>query len=223
MAGEPEPQWPKEALGAIVHEIVGWLRALWAVARTPRRFVADWAEGRTRPLNPLAYSLNGLAVAGPITAIIVHLLHIDDDALPLWAQLLKPVFPWAYNLIWLVPVHYGLRLFGSTRKLRTSVGASFYAGGPVHLARLLVVPLQLDQMAHPHDFRLAIYSGIGGLVTMILFCFYMTATMAGAHRLRAGRTALVVIVVFVISASFWGWFGIHSGRAGLRVIRALIT
>jgi hypothetical protein len=161
--------------------------------------------------------------AGPITAIIVYLLHVEDDALPLWAQLLKPVFPWAYNLIWLVPVHYGLRLFGSTRKLRTTVGASFYAGGPLHLARLLVVPLQLDQMAHPHDFRLALASGIGGLVIMLLFCFYMTATMAGAHRLRTGRTALVVIVVFVISAIFWGWFGIRTGRAGLRVIRALIT
>jgi hypothetical protein len=223
MASEPEPQWVREAFGAIAHEILGWLRALYAVARTPRRFVADWAEGRTRPLNPFAFTLNGLAVAGPLTAIIVHLMHIEDDVLPVWAQLLKPLFPWAYNLVWLLPVHYALRLFGSTRQLRTTIGASFYAGGPVHLARLFVVPLQLNQMAHPHDFHLAIVSGIGGLVTMFLFCFYMTATMSGAHRLRAGRVALVVIVVFVISAGFWSWFSIHSGRAGLRVIRALIT
>src|SRR5207245_1275620 len=98
---------------------------------------------------------NGLAVAGPITAIIVHFMHLEDDVLPLWAQLLKPAFPWVYNLVWLVPVHYGLRLLGSKRALRTTVGASFYAGGPIHLARLLVVPLQLKQMAQPHDFKLA--------------------------------------------------------------------
>jgi hypothetical protein len=223
MAGEPEPQWPREAFGAIWHEIVGWLRALIAVTAAPRRFVADWADGRTRPLNPLAFALNGLAVAGPITAIIVHFMHLDDDVLPLWAQLLKPVFPWAYNILWLVPVHYALRFLGSRRTLRTTVGASFYAGGPLHLARLFVVPLQLKQMANPHDFRLALESGVGGLVIMILFCWYMTATMAGAHKLRTWRAAVVVIIVFMISAGFWAWFGIRTGRAGLRVIRAMIT
>jgi len=122
-----------------------------------------------------------------------------------------------------VPVHFGLRALGGTRRLRTSIGASFYAGGPTHIARLFVVPLQLRQMAHPHDLRFAIQSAIGGLLTMIVFCVYMSAGLAGAHQLKTWRAALVVVVVFAISTVLWAWFGIATKDAGLRVVRALIT
>ena len=64
---------------------------------------------------------------------------------------------------------------------------------------------------------------IGGLVIMILFSVYMIAAMSAAHRIRTWRAAIVVIIVFVASATLWGWFGIRTGRAGLRVVRALIT
>lgn len=223
MASEPDPPWVREAFGAIAHEVVAWLRALAAVTVAPRRFVAAWSDGELRPLNPLAFSLNTLAVAGPVVAILVRLLGIEDDVLPLWAQLLKPLFPWIYNLVWLVPVHYGLRALGGQRRLSTTVGASFYANGPVHIARLFAAPLQLRQLAHPHNFRLAVEAALGGLAIMILFCIYLTAAMAGAHKLPRWRAAIVVVAVFAVSAVLWAWFGIVTKDAGLRVVRALIT
>jgi hypothetical protein len=223
MASEPDPPWPREAAGAIAHEVLGWLRALGAVLATPRRFAAAWASGEIRPLNPLAYSLNTLAIAGPATALLVHVAGVEDDVLPLWAQLLKPLLPWVYNLLWLLPVHFGLRALGGTRRLRTTVGASFYAGGPIHLLRIFTVPLQLQQLLHPHDRHAAIVSALCGLVMFLLFTIYSTAVMAGAQRVSTWRAALVVVIVFLVSVFFWAELRMRAGQAGLHLIRAMIT
>ena len=223
MTSEPDPPWLREAAGAIAHELLGWLRALAAVTRSPRRFCAEWAAGESHPLNPLAFALNTLALAGPAAALLAHLIGIEDDVLPLWVQILKPAFPWLYNLVWLVPVHFGLRALGGTRRLGTTVGAAFYAGGPLQIARIFYVPLQLSAMAHPGDLRVALTLLLSGFVMMALFCGYTSAALAGAHRMKAWRAAVVVVVVFVISAIVWAWIGIHSGNAGMRVIRAIIT
>jgi hypothetical protein len=223
MASEPDPPWMREAAGAIAHELLGWLRALVAVTRAPRRFCAEWAAGEIRPLNPLAYSLNTLAVVVPAAALVTHLIGIEDDVLPLWAQLLKPLFPWVYDLLWLLPVHFALRALGGTRRLGTTVGASFYASGPLHFVRVFYVPLQLWQMAHPTDLRFALMSAVSGLVVMVLFCSYSTAALAGAHQMPRWRAAVVVVVFFVVSAALWAWLGIRTGHAGMRVVRAMIT
>lgn len=228
-AGSTEPQphddppWTREALAVITHEILGWLRALVAVTRAPRRFVADWADGRTRPLNPLAFALNGLTIAGPVTALIVHLVALPDDQLPFWVHVVKPLVPWAYNVLWLLPVHVGLRLVGGTRRLRTTIGAAFYAGGPMHIIRLFVLPVQLMQMQHPHDVLWSLLSGVVALVQMTLLCIYLSAAMAGAHKLRTWRAALVVTGLFLASVVAWGYFGVKMGKSGMRVVRMFIT
>ncbi len=223
MASEPDPPWMREAAGAIAHEILGWLRALLDVTRAPRRFCAAWADGQIRPLNPLAYALNTLAVVGPASALLTHLIGIEDDVLPLWVQLLKPLIPWIYSLLWLVPVHLGLRALGSTRRLSTTIGASFYAGGPPQFLSLFYVPMQLWQMAHPKDLRFALASFVSGVVMMVLLCGYATAAQAGAHKMRPRRAAVVVIGLFVVSALFWAWVEVRTGELGLRVVRVLIT
>jgi hypothetical protein len=120
-------------------------------------------------------------------------------------------------------VHLGLRAMGGERRLRTTVGASFYAGGPLHIVRIFLVPVQLRQIAHPHDHRAALASLVGGFVVMLIFCGYGTAVMAGAHRISRLRAGAVVVFVFLVSVVLWGWFGLHAGLAGLRVVRALIT
>jgi uncharacterized integral membrane protein len=227
-AAEPDrsdPPWPREAFGALVHEIGGWLRALLAVARAPRRFAADWADGRIRPLNPLAYALNGLALSGPVTAIIVWLVGIGVDELPFWAQVLKPLFPWVYNLVLVLPMHAGLRLLGSQRRLRTTIGAFFYGAGPLHILRLFFLPLQLLQMipSHQRDWRVIVAGSVAGLLQMVLFAIYLVACQAGAHKLKAWRAALPTVIVFLASVVGWGWFGIHFGPSGLRIVRAMIT
>ncbi|HEY2746807.1 MAG TPA: hypothetical protein VGL86_19395 [Polyangia bacterium] len=223
MASEPDPRWIREAAGAVAHEFLGWLRALAGVVAAPRRFVAAWADGEIRPLNPLAYSLNTLALAGPATALLVHLAGVEDDVLPLWAQLLKPILPWIYNLLWLLPVHFGLRVLGGKRPLRTTVGASFYVGGPIHLLRIFTVPLQLLQFLHPHDLHLAIASSLCGIAMFLVYTIYMTAAMAGAHRLARWRAALVVVVFFVLSVFFWAGLTLRAGQAGMHIFRAMIT
>lgn len=223
MASEPDPPWPREAAGAIAHEFVGWLRAFGGVVVAPRRFAAAWAAGESRPLNPLAYSLNTLAFAGPATALLVHLAGVEDDVLPLWAQLVKPLLPWIYNLVWLLPVHFVLRALGGKRRLRTTVGASFYAGGPIHLLRIFTVPIQLQQLLHPHDKHLAIASALCGIVMFVIYAIYTTAVLAGAQRVATWRAAVVVVGFFVASVVFWAELKLRAGQAGLHIIRAMIT
>ncbi|MDB4969104.1 MAG: hypothetical protein JWN44_4793 [Myxococcales bacterium] len=221
--GVEDPPWTRDAVAVITHEILGWLRALVAFTRAPRRFVADWADGRTRPLNPLAFALNGLTIAGPVTALIVHMVALPDDQLPFWVQVIKPLVPWAYNILWLVPVHLGLRLMGGRRRLRTTIGASFYAGGPMHIMRLFILPIQLIQMQRPTDIRWSLISGVAALVQMTLLCIYLTAALGGAHKLRPWRAALVILVLFVASLVSWGYFGIKMGKSGMRIVRLFIT
>ncbi|MCU1281841.1 MAG: hypothetical protein JWM53_5387 [bacterium] len=225
MAGEPDPQWFREAVGAIAHEIFAWLRALAAVTRAPRRFVADWADGRTRPLNPLAFALNGLALAGPVTAIAVHVIDIGDDDFPLWLLLVKPAIPWLYNLLFLVPVHLLLRLFGARRKLRTTFGAAFYAGGPIVIVRLLFLPLHLLAVTPRYfaDVRVALATGVVGIIEFGVFLYFMTAALAGAHKLRGWRAFVSIALPFLVSIVVWGWFGIHAHKASMRWVRAMIT
>src|SRR5437879_3896310 len=189
-APDDDPPWVRDAFAAVAHEIMGWLRALVAVTRAPRRFVADWADGKTHPLNPVAFALNGLTVAGPVTALIVHLVKFPDDQLPFWAQVLKPLVPWTYNILSLLPVHADLRLVGGKRKLRTTIGASFYAGGPMHIFRLFLLPFQLMQMLHPSDARLSLIMTLLSLVLFVMFCVYVSSAMAGAHKLPMWRAAL---------------------------------
>ena len=223
MAGEPDPPWVHEAASAFGHEIVGWLRAFGGVVRAPRRFVAAWAAGQSAPLNPLLYSLNMLAFAGPATALLVHLAGVEDDVLPLWAQLLKPLLPWVYNLLWLTPLHFVLRALGGTRRLRTTIGAAFYAAGPIHFVRIFTAPTSLMQMAHPHDLRLALLSGGIGLAMFVVYTIYSTAAMAGAQRLPLWRAAIAVVGMFLVSVAIMTLIRARAGAAGLHLIRALIT
>jgi hypothetical protein len=220
-----DPQWPREAFAALAHEIVGWLRALLAVTRAPRRFAADWADGRIRPLNPLAFALNGLAVSGPVTAFVVWLVGMGTDELPIWGHIAKWLFPWVYNLLLVLPMHAGLRLLGSRRPLRTTIGAFFYCGGPMIILRLLLLPVQLLQMmpSHERDWRVTIAASLAGLLQLALFGVYLVATQAGAHKLKPWRAALPTLIVFLASFVAWGWFGIHYGPRGLKLVRALIT
>ena len=223
MASEPDPRWPREAAGAIAHELLGWLRALGGVLAAPRRFCAAWAEGEVRPLNPLAYSLNTLALAGPAMALMVHLAGVQDDVLPLWAQLAKPILPWIYSLVWLLPKHLCLRALGGRRRLRTTIGAAFYADGPIHLVRIFTAPVQLQQLLHPHDLHLAAASTVSALAMFIVYAIYMSAAMAGTHRIATWRAALVVVGFFVASTFFWAELKMRAGQAGMHLIRAMIT
>jgi hypothetical protein len=78
-------------------------------------------------------------------------------------------------------------------------------------------------MAHPTDMHIALASLLVGVVVMGLFCAYSALALGGAHQIKTWRAAIVVVVVFVVAAVVWGWFGMRTGRAGLRVVRALIT
>jgi hypothetical protein len=220
-----DPPWPREAYLALAHELRGWVQALIAVTRAPRRFGANWADGVTRPLNPLAYALNGLALSGPVKAIIVRLVGIGTDELPLWADVVKPLIPWAYNLLMVLPIHAGLRMLGSRRRLRTTVGAHFYSGGPLHILNLLLLPVTLLQMTptYGRDLRVIVAGSLAGLLQMVAFGIYVVATQAGAHKLKTWRAAVPVLTVFFASFIAWGWYGVHAGRAGLKLVRMMIT
>jgi hypothetical protein len=218
---ETDPNWPRQAIAAVVGELVAWLRALLAVTRAPRRFAADWANGRTRVLNPLAFALNELAVVGPVHALCAHLFGMTVE-LPLWLQAAKVVLLWLYTLAWVAPLHLALRALGGTRPLRTTLGAAIYGGGPATILRLITMPVMLRIMTRP-SLGGALAMLVLSLVELLVVAIYMTAAIAGAHGVRSWRAAVPLVIMLCASSALWGWIGVRAGQAGFKLVLALVT
>jgi hypothetical protein len=214
-AGAPDPHWPREAVGAILHELRGYARAAWAMARAPARFSAGWARGEVRALNPLACILNALAISGPWRALWVRLLHIDVVA-PLWVDVAKPLLP-AVGLTFLGGgAHLILRLFGRVRPLRTTLGITLYVNaGPMTALGFVSRPLAEAALVG----RVSAFGQLASVVALVVFAVYLVVGLAAAHGVRRRR---VVVAVIVIIASWMAvWIAITRLMPGL--VKAMLT
>jgi hypothetical protein len=172
-------------------------------------------------LNPLAFALNNLALAGAARAAIARLVGFASDSFPLWVEIARPLVPWVFGLIWQLPLHAGLRLGGSRRRLRTTIGASFYAGGPIGIVTLLALPLHLRAMSSTSP-PLLLANAAGGLITLVLSLAFLTATHAGAHGLSRRRALLPVLFITLGAAACGAWMGMHSPPWAHKMLSVLL-
>ncbi len=214
----PDPHWPREAIGAILHELREYLRAAWAVARAPARFSAGWARGEVRALNPLACILNALAIAGPWRAFWARLLHIEYAA-PLWVDLGKPFLPAIGLTFFGGGVHLFLRLFadrGRIRPLRTSLGITLFVNaGPMTMLGLVSRPLAEAAIAG----RAGLVGQLGSFVAVIIFGVYLSIALAAAHGVPRKRVAVGVVLVLLTWMAIWVAFT----RLVPGIVKALVT
>ena len=206
MTSEPDPPWPGDAVRAVGRELAAFARTLWAMLSAPARFADDWAAGRRRALNPLAFLLNALAVLGPWRALWARLVDPNPLTIPLWFELAKPLYPIVINVSVTALVHLLLKPLGARRPLRSTLAIGMYvSGGPSAIMNFLVGPLMLYGFLHREDARVALPMALANLAMLAVFIVYSILAQAGLHRLRRWRVAVAVLLA-------WTAFAIVSAR-----------
>lgn len=194
MTGEPEPNWPRRAVEALIDEWRGFFVVVAASTLHPVRFAREWADGERRVLNPLACALNAFGISFVWTWLCARMLGAQ---LP---QLFKLDFsePW-FQLVTVMIFgslyHFPLRWLGSRRRWRTTVGAQLYtAAGPWLLLHAVTTPWSLYVVKQGNAPWLALVT----LPLMLPQLAYYVLPQVGAHRLAWWR-ALLAFVIFMFA------------------------
>jgi len=209
MTSEPDPPWLRDAIRAVGHELAAFLTTLWAILSAPARFADDWASGRRRALNPLAFLFNAVAVLGPWRAFWARLLDPNPPTTPLWFELSKPLYPVVINVSVTALLHLLLRPLGARRPLRSSLAIGMYvSGGPMSLFNFLLGPVMLYGFIHKDNVTVALTTSFANLGLLVIFIVYSILAQAGLHRLPRWRVTIAVLLA-------WIAFGVFSARTSI--------
>jgi hypothetical protein len=191
MAGEPDPNWPRQAWRAFLHEWAEYARAAVAVTRAPVRVVAEWAAGERELLNPFYCLLNAVAIVTAADVIVRAVRHTGDLGLPNWLELLLPALSLFNAAVVASLIHFPLRLLGGRGRWRSSFGASIYVNAgpmvPLQMVHSAIWPATIN--SKPTPAFLASFAMI-----LLPFAFYLVATLSGALRVRWWRAALATAI-----------------------------
>ena len=209
MTSEPDPPWLRDAVRAVGRELAAFGTTLWAIVASPARFADDWAAGRRRALNPLAFLLNALAVLGPWRALCARVIDPNPPTTPLWFELGKPIFPVVINISVTALFHLLLKPLGGRRPLRSSLAMAMYvSGGPLSILNFLVSPLVLYGFIHHYHGAVAMASAVANLTLLGVFFFYLIVTESSLHRLPRWRVTIAVVIAWIL-------FGILPARVSI--------
>jgi hypothetical protein len=198
-----EPDWVGDAWRAARGELVLFGRTWLAFARAPRRTTCAWVSGEFRALNPLAYFINILAILAPYRLLWAHRFGFHSD-LPFALELLKPALPFVATFSQALLAHWFLRLLGSKRRARSTVGALLYAtGGWAMLFALVQWPLSLWTTIHPGKVGFASVSGLVVLAGGIVGTAILVVTLASLHGIRKRRAFVALMLGSLISGAVW--------------------
>jgi hypothetical protein len=204
MTSEPDPPWLRDAARAVGRELAAFAATLWAIVSSPARFADDWAAGRRRALNPLAFMLNALAVIGPWRALWARLVDPNPPTTPLWFEAAKPILPVVMNVTVTALFHLLLRPLGARRPLRSSLAMALYvSGGPLAILNFLVAPLVLYGYLHRDNPAIAAPMALANLALLVFFFVYLVVMQASLHRVARWRAAVAALLA-------WTAFGVGS-------------
>jgi hypothetical protein len=206
------PDWPREAARALAHETLGYLRVVWQTLAQPRRFYAEWADGTRRALNPLAVTLNSVAVVGIWRVVWQRLDGVTLPDAPWWLELIKPAITTASHCLYGVLVHGAMRLLGARRPLRTTLGATLYcSAGPLTLISIGFTPLTLLMTAHRAQLERGKLTPVDVVTTLLGFVLWMVSwvltamALGSAQRQRAWRVTIAVVVSTAMLLAGYTW------------------
>jgi hypothetical protein len=205
------PRWPREALDAAVHEVGAYLALVWQTTTRPRRFYAEWAAGERRALNPLAATLNAVAVLGVWQIILRNALHVPPASGSWWEELAAPLFATARGCVFGIVCHVMVWIFGARRPLRTTLGAVLLCfAGSICIVDLLVTPPvifyepMIEALKHDHGPRALCVASIGLFYAMASVSF-LTLAIASAQGRKGWRTIVPVVITAFAALVFVGW------------------
>jgi hypothetical protein len=192
MAGEPDPNWPRQALRGFLHEWASYARAAVAVTIAPVRSMGAWADGERELLNPLVCLLNAIAIITVADVLVRVVRHVGDDSPPWW-DLLEPALRLFNTAVVASLLHLPLKLLGARRRWRTTFGAALYvSAGP--MVPLYIVANALLGKAPPRGTPAPPSLLAFAVVMTAVFTVYLIAAAAGAHRLRWWRALLATAI-----------------------------
>jgi hypothetical protein len=203
-----DPDWTREALTSITHEIIAFLTTARAITLHPARFATEWSNGTRRALNPLAFELNAIAVLGPWVTLWSRIIDPDAPATSLGWELVKASLPIAGHVVAMSVCHGFIRLLGGARRLRSTVAIAFYvSGGPLALGMLATRPISLWSVVHPNSVAISALAGGVNLVAFCVMLAYQIAAQAALHRIARWRAAIAILSLWALWIGFWAWVG----------------
>jgi hypothetical protein len=213
MVGEPDRQWLREAARAFAHEWAAFFATVWRVTRAPRRFAADWADGKIEALNPILYTLNAVALQTPWVILWNRIAHRPDADLPLWAQALGGMSEFFNALLWTLPLHGVLRLIGGRRPLRSTYAISLYViMGPLTLLALPVIAVSAfagRDLHALHPSPLVLLLTLSSIAFLMIWIVYASLALGGLMRMRARLVAAVFTVILIGALVLDSWLASH--------------
>lgn len=183
------PDWIRDALRLSLGELRLFWNTLAAVTLHPATFASDWADGRRRALNPIAFLATSLAITVPISQLFSRFL-LKDPLVNRLGELGQEVAPYVLVAIWGGFNHLLIRAAGSNRPLRTTLGSTVYAlFGPLAIADLVVT-------AFMASFRIPVRTHRAAMLIpeLAVTGFYLSRITTGVHQLRWGWGMLAAVV-----------------------------
>jgi hypothetical protein len=211
-----DPHWLRDALAIpFIEKIRSMGRALAFFVRRPRAFGEAWFRGDKTIPNPLV----AMATSVPIVTLISQesARHLKFETAPrtLLAGLGETLDPYVVYIGAGLVAHAGLRLLGSRRNLRTTVGISLLSGagtGAVFAPSFAIPVLALAKIygsvdvantSAPDALKLALLGGIFGGYLYFLFLFQFA--LAGAHGLPRWKAVIAGMIAVAAMAFACGW------------------
>jgi hypothetical protein len=214
---DADPQWLRDAVAAAWRELRAYVAVVRLATARPRRFHADWAEGRVTALNPLAATLNAAAFLGPWRLVWASVRHdrVGDKAW--WLQLVAPLIALARVFVLGILCHVAAWCFGSRRPLRTTIGAVLYcAAGPMTVVAFALTPILPSAEALNNDhWRENLSSGLRlelmilGALVPLLSSALVALAVSGAQRRQGWRSTTPIVLAMVLYWFAAGWVQAH--------------
>jgi hypothetical protein len=211
MDAESTPDWIRDGIAHTKNELVLFFQTLWACTRHPRDFGAAWARAERRTLNPAAFLATSLAIATPLRHALGRVLGLPTHE-TLLGELGESLAPFVLFGGIALTTHLVLRLGGSKRPLRATIGLALYiGGGPATIVELVGKGLSVFGKAHiggPYGWA-AVRTPLGALMlgaAVIGFGVYVVLflrVLIGAHERGPLLTTGALAAGMIANVAAW--------------------
>jgi hypothetical protein len=209
--GDEDPHWLRDALALpFVAKIRTIGRAVWFLLRAPRAFGEAWYRGERDIPNPLVAMTAAVSILTVLGQETRRLVNKDEPPHSLFSSFLETLGPYAVYIAIGIVAHGVLRLLGSRRKLRTTVGVTLLTGAGAGTLLALGIALPAIVAVRLLGMPSTLSNGLpnaGQAVLIVLFTlmyFYFLAAfelaLAGAHGLPRWKGIVAgTVAVFVVA------------------------
>jgi hypothetical protein len=218
------PAWIRDAAERAWEELRLYVETAVLFTLRPGRFALEWVEGRRLALNPLAMLATAAGVLGTATNLLGRLLGRSGGESTLLRDVIAAVAPFVHYAVLGALCHAVLRLFGSRRPLRDSLGLALFAGGGPAVGTVLLTYLVgaglwlangrptivaglMGSLPHRSAIALSVLA-VGGFIAF--FISFLLA-MAAVHRVRRWKTLLALLAAVAIAAMIFGALDSQAG------------